>query len=764
MHTKRSYWIDSLLLLGLCLLFFWRDLTPALVDRWAFAAGDFTDHFYAFARYKAMRLQNGQLPLWNPYTFAGHPFLADIQSAVFYPLSLLTVLLTSFTGFFYRALEWEALAHYPLAAIFTYLLARRLTRSRTGGLTAAIVFTFSGYLTSYPPLQLAILETVVWLPLIWLLLEVAAGRLETGANAAASRWIVAAALILGVALLAGHPQSGMLVAYASLAYGLYRLWPRPLAWRWPTWRQPLGLLALFGAIGLGTAAVQVIPSGEFLVRSTRANLGFTSLGQGFTTYDLLQLIYPQIGGRFPALYLGILPLGLVTLALLTVRCDQDEPAQARRTITFLGWGLLLAVLLSFGASIGLYFVTYLFVPGWKLFRGQERTVVWVVFAAALLAGYGAAWLHHRWAAQRAGVAPVLSTSWLGQRLPDAFGTPEKALATGFVLGALAALALALVFWVGYLTGHEGLWGFTAASLALALFLMLSSVATRSSRISLVLAVITLDVFTYNPAHHAGPMAQPDLEQYRAFLSLPAADPNLLRMINEDALPSNYGMLYQLEDLGGASPLRLAAYQEFLARVPALRAYQLLNVKYVLSWRDFLQVPAERLVEMTGPENKPIYLYRLVKTGPRAWLAGEVIVAPDREQAWQQLTAAEFDPVRQVVLPALPTGFTPDPACTGQIAWQERMPERLVLSVTVDQACILVLSELFYPGWLATVDNAATPILQANVILRAVPLLPGQHEVSFVYRPTSVLLGELISLTTVVAALVWLVAGPRVQRL
>lgn len=750
MYTRRSYWVDGLLLLGLCLLFFWRDLTPVLADRWSFAAGDFTQQFYAFAHYEAERLHNGQLPLWNPYTFAGHPFLADIQSAVFYPLSLLTILLTSFGGFFSRALEWEALAHFFLAAVFTYLLARRLTRSRVGGLTAAIVLTFSGYLTSYPPLQLAILETFIWLPLIWLLLEVAAERQATGGRA--GRWAVAAGLILGAALLAGHPQTGMLVAYGSLAYGLYRFWPRPAAQRWSAWRKPLGLLALFGLSGLGAAAVQLIPSWEFMALSTRAGLSFAEAGRGFTTYDLLQIIYPQIGGQFPALYIGILPLGLIAVALIWVRRAPDAPEQARRNIAFLGWGLLVAVLLSFGASLGLYFLAYLFVPGWKLFRGQERTIAWAVFAAALLAGYGAAWLHQRWATPE----PV-------SQLPGSSRTPEKRLAAGFGLVALAAVVMALVFWVGYLAGRDALWGFAAASLALALFAFLSLIAVRSGRVALVLAVIALDLFTYNPAHHAGATGQAELGQYRAFLVAPVADEEIFRVANEDALPANYGLLYRLEDLRGASPLHLAAYQEFLARIPAPRAWQLLNVRYVLTWRGALDAPAERLAEMTGREGKPIYLYRLAETGPRAWLAGEVIVAAGRELAWQRLAAAEFDPARQVTLPALPAGFTPDPACAGQITWLKREPEHLALSVTAERACILVLSELFYPGWRATVDGAAAPILQADAILRAVPLAPGQHEVRLVYRPTSVLLGGLLSLATVVVALAWLVAGSRIRR-
>ena len=70
------------LLLCLCLLFFWQVLTPNPLNRRWFASGDFTDQFYAFRYYQSQELWSGRLPLWNPHTFSGAPFLADIQSAL----------------------------------------------------------------------------------------------------------------------------------------------------------------------------------------------------------------------------------------------------------------------------------------------------------------------------------------------------------------------------------------------------------------------------------------------------------------------------------------------------------------------------------------------------------------------------------------------------------------------------------------------------------------------------------------------------------
>ncbi len=81
-RQRRSYVADCLLLMALCLLFFWRDLTPITVDQRQFKVGDFSSEFYASAHYAASRLATGQLPLWSPYNNVGHPFLADPQVAV----------------------------------------------------------------------------------------------------------------------------------------------------------------------------------------------------------------------------------------------------------------------------------------------------------------------------------------------------------------------------------------------------------------------------------------------------------------------------------------------------------------------------------------------------------------------------------------------------------------------------------------------------------------------------------------------------------
>ena len=64
---------------------------PLLLGLRTFPNGDFNQHFLPFSLFQRSEILAGRLPLWNPYTYAGHPFLADVEADVFYPLSNLTL-------------------------------------------------------------------------------------------------------------------------------------------------------------------------------------------------------------------------------------------------------------------------------------------------------------------------------------------------------------------------------------------------------------------------------------------------------------------------------------------------------------------------------------------------------------------------------------------------------------------------------------------------------------------------------------------------
>ena len=82
---RRADLVAGAILVTLWAAFFWRFLTPVVVDQVSLPAGDFSGQFVAFGAYQAERLWQGEVPLWDPYNNGGLPFLADTQAAVFYP-------------------------------------------------------------------------------------------------------------------------------------------------------------------------------------------------------------------------------------------------------------------------------------------------------------------------------------------------------------------------------------------------------------------------------------------------------------------------------------------------------------------------------------------------------------------------------------------------------------------------------------------------------------------------------------------------------
>ncbi len=743
---RERIWPDLavvVLLALLCLLFFWRIVTPRAADRASFPQGDFAAQFYAFACYEAEQLTGGHLPLWNPYTFSGHPFLADVQAAVFYPFSLLTIFLSAPWGFSLYALEWEAVLHFFLASVFTYLLARRLLRHRLAALISALVFAYGGYLTSYPSQQLAVLEVDVWLPLILLFLELAVSSKQQAAGDD-SRFptpnsrvpLVAAGLSLGLSILAGHPQSSLYVFYACLAYLLFRL----IQERVP-FVSALLHVVVFLLVGFGLAAVHLVPALEFMRLSTRAQASYLEVSGGFPRQDLLQLLLPGSMSVMSPLYVGILPLLLAVWAVL---------ARHRRDRQVLFWAGLggLALLLSFGGHIFFYDVFYIFAPGFGLFRSQERAAYLFSFALALLSGYGALSLAHP-------LSRAVKACYRGFRRSVAY----------LFVGALGLVFLFFYAWLEAGWSEESAFGpLLGRSVLLALFLLfgLGLFYLRERRLvregvllGLMMVLVVLDLFSANWRNNLQEKKPEEHWPPTPLVQLPQADEDIFRLYNEWSLPGNYGCVYGLEDVWGASPLRLARYDEFFSALPIERVWQLLNVKYVITHRRVLLPLSEVLYQQPEGQNV-VYLHRLEEFGPRAYLVHHLEVLED-DRVLERLADPDFDPLQTAILsrdqvPQVPgTSKVPGTLKGDAVRFVERRPGRLSLEVEAAADGLLVLSEVYYPGWQARVDGQETTIYQAHYVLRAVPLTAGKHQVEMVYSPPSFKIGLGVSGLTLAVA-------------
>jgi hypothetical protein len=130
---------------------------------------------------------------------------------------------------------------------------------------------------------------------------------------------------------------------------------------------------------------------------------------------------------------------------------------------------------------------------------------------------------------------------------------------------------------------------------------------------------------------------------------------------------------------------------------------------------------------------------------RAWLVHGLRPVEDDAAALRELADPGFDPRTSVVVlgatPARPpAGIESDESLT--VAAYE--PERVVLRANVKRPAFLVLADAAFPGWEATLDGVPAPVLQANLMFRAVALEPGAHEIVFEYRPSRWRRGLIIS--------------------
>lgn len=255
---SRPHLAPLLLLFALCLMFWSRVLftdqvlLPGAMLRgfapfgddanapWSILQWDALAQYFPWRHFAAQSLRGGQIPLWNPFQFAGTPFVANAQSAVFYPLNLPFWIFDTA-----RAFGIAAFGHSILASFATYFLARRWNLSRAAAVVAATIYAFCGYLSAWALLP-TLFATASWLPLCLLLFEKASDDEKIGASS------FFLALSLACALLAGHAQ---IFFYILLALALRQPFLRR------KWR---GLAILIGAASLALilGAAQVLPTLE----------------------------------------------------------------------------------------------------------------------------------------------------------------------------------------------------------------------------------------------------------------------------------------------------------------------------------------------------------------------------------------------------------------------------------------------------------------------------------------------------------------------
>ena len=734
---RRADLVAGAILVALWAAFFWRFLTPVAVDQVSLPSGDFSGQFVAFGAYQAERLWQGEVPLWDPYNNGGLPFLADTQSAVFYPPRLLTIALAGQSGgWTYHVLELEMIFHVLAGSLLMYALVRRLTLGRSGsvagGLVAALTWAYGGFMTGYPPPQLALLEAVIWGPLLILGVHEA-----TAGERPRWRWFGLGTLALGLSILAGHPQTYWFLALLAVAFLGYRVYAR--RWRWMVW---LGGAAIVGFGAALLAAVQLLPGFEYLLHATRLDYGFEAKRNGFPIYDLLQIFIPRVVSVWSPLYVGIAGLILIVTALW---------ARARDAI-FWGGALLAALGLSFGGNTALYGALYNVLPGLSLFRGQERAALIVALAASILAGLGV-------------VHIVSAEGEAAARLRKRVGRGSGLLAIGLGVVTLAIF----VQWLGpsreTFTPDLGAAAFSTlvAGLSWLAFGWLGAGPRAWARQAILIGLIAFDLFTVGTTSlQAEPVSPAQHLQRPAVLEVALADDTVppQRVDGARGVLANHGTLWAIPDIRGISPLWLSGMHALIEEdLPAPRTWELLAVKYVFS--DWAELPVPSTIVASGDDGfGPVNAHQLDDPRPFALLLDRTSLIGSDAEAYGWLADPGFD-ARHVISLQQTAGLdVPDVLeVQGTATVTDFQPEAITVEVDGQMApVVLSLALADYPGWQATLDGEPLPIWRAYGALSAV-ILPAAADdsprtIELVYRPWTFPAGAALSGLSWLALVGW----------
>ena len=265
----------------------------------------------------------------------------------------------------------------------------------------------------------------------------------------------------------------------------------------------------------------------------------------------------------------------------------------------------------------------------------------------------------------------------------------------------------------------------------------------------VLALVFIELGNYSAAIYNDRAAYkrdtllPKLTDYRDIADFLRKQPGLVR-VNADVMGAfNFGDWEGIDSVSGFGAGLTSNFLPLDWR--SVRIQNLLGVSHTLTTQG---ARADQQLVFRGRSG--VNVFRNVDAFPRTWIVHRIVQASSPEDLGTRLIDASFN-LRSAGLilesaPALQS-------CAGDES--AGIVKRTANSVVIDArlACrgMLILSDVWYPGWVAQIDGAATTIYHPYSALRGVVLDPGQHRLEFHFRPMSALLGALMSIFGVLGA-------------
>ncbi|MCL2384560.1 MAG: YfhO family protein [Alphaproteobacteria bacterium] len=761
---------------------------------------DSKNHFYAMFRFLGEALRQGEFPFWNPYHFAGHPAIADPQSLIFTPSLMLFALIAPKASMplfdavilahllvggicvigLARRWHWHPAGAVLSAIIFMLGGAASSRLQHTG-----IIISYSFFPAALWCLDLMLERCSYRFALAF---GLCASLMALGRDQVA--FLLCTVLVgyaVDAAFRSGTPFASLRARLGVLATGVVVI----LAL--------LSVPALLTLQFLADSNRPGFPFGVAAVGSLApVNLITLFVGNFFGSLDHLYDYWGPDYDTMPRVdwtdrAIDYLFIGALPFLLIAWHGFAAGRLFARKAL-FLMILLLTSLVYALGRYTPLFAIAFDSLPGISLYRRPADATFLINIALALSAGF----LLDRYI--REGVPRLYQTrpKWLAFSLTSstlavivclianaiAFSLREGRLIMSMTaLGCAGALAVLGLF-ILVRPQNESRRAFAAS-----LFVLVSGIEILWHNAASPLNAEPLESYSIysvmKPSYAAGIAALcRDIDAMQQNGQRPRVE-----ILGMKGPWQNVSMILKLEDTLGYNPLRIDDYERAVgpgqdAEDFALRHYpgtfrgynsrlaRLLGIEYLVLNRPLTELPRDipRPKAEEFYTSDDLYIYKLGKIAPRAYFAADIQSA-DNEEVLDEQALPDFNPDNHQALidesnigdlhygPYAPA-TNAEPVRTASLGDAQglvsRRPQPIghdaehpaataivhydynSVSIDVDapKAGIVVLHDLYYPGWEVRVDGQRAALLRANILFRGVEVPPGHHHIEFSFHPLS----------------------------
>jgi hypothetical protein len=684
--------------------------------------------------YQRVAFWHGEIPLWNPYSNCGAPFLAQWGTMCLYPLSLIYLLLP-----FPWSLNAFCVVHLFIGGWGMYRFCRKLGIEEFASVLGATIFLFNGVTLSclsWPNYCVAI----AWMP--WVISGVKEG-VESG-----SRFLVAPVLFASLQLLVGVPELVVLTWLVCLGFVVECILHKRVSVK-----QVICRLAFVIVMTSGIVAAQILPFVDLLLHSQRAagmslakwalpvNGWINFVVPLFHAFMTPQGTYFQIGQQFlTSVYLGVMALFLAGVAASRVRNEVR--------VRWLAGLAIFLVIVSFGPNSWLFSAFQSIAPFLAVARYPVKALLALPLIVGLLGAFG--WMvwrdlppKRRTQALIAGFGAfllfTLGALWVMRIHPLAYDRWSDTVQNCYSRGAFLLVAFGAVSWSASTERTDMRRAGEFLLIGALFFDGLKAMPNQNP-------ATTSSVFSemsWSQAHPAFPA--PRLGSGRVFIR-PEAEDRLLRSNVADPVVDMLG-----KRLAEWSHLNLL---DLIPKVNGSSTLQLKEQSVVQNLLYGTNQVGTGLLDYLGAtlETSSNVVEWQARSNPRPLIsAGQAAELADDPQALAAITNPAYSPAKEIFFAGKSPSRAASTCLVTNVLWKS---DFVSFETIAARDTVASVAQSYSHNWHAFVDGIETPLLRANYAFQAVMVPAGAHRVELRYRDRAFQVGSLLSVASLLGLAVF----------